>query len=223
MNNAILNFKEPQNEAVLSYMPGSEEYILLKAELERQSNQQIEIPLIIGGKEIKTGITGKIVMPHNHQHVLATYHQATEKEAKMAIEAAMAAKEEWMNLAWEERGSIMLKAAELISKKYRFQINAATMLGQSKNAFQAEIDSACEIIDFLRFNVYFATLIYQEQPISENHTINRLEYRPLEGFVYTITPFNFTAIAANLNTSVALMGNPVYGNLQLPHCFLITI
>lgn len=207
MNNAILNFKEPQNEAVLSYMPGSEEYILLKAELERQSNQQIEIPLIIGGKEIKTGITGKIVMPHNHQHVLATYHQATEKEAKMAIDAAMAAKEEWMNLAWEERGSIMLKAAELISKKYRFQINAATMLGQSKNAFQAEIDSACEIIDFLRFNVYFATLIYQEQPISENHTINRLEYRPLEGFVYTITPFNFTAIAANLNTSVALMGN----------------
>ena len=207
MNNAIYNFREPQNETVLSYLPNSDEYKLLKAELEKQSNQQIEIPLIIGGKEIKTDKIGKIVMPHNHKHVLATYYMATELEVTQAINAAMEAKEEWMNLAWEERGSIMLKAAELISKKYRFLLNAATMLGQSKNAYQAEIDAACEIIDFLRFNVYFASLIYQEQPVSENHTINRLEYRPLEGFVYTITPFNFTAIAANLNTSVALMGN----------------
>ncbi len=207
MNNAIYNFREPVNEPILDYLPGSEERKLLTQEIEKQSNQQIEIPLIIGGKEIKTGKTGKVVMPHNHQHVLATYHQATEKEVQMAIDAAMRAKEEWMDLAWEERGSIMLKAAELISKKYRYVLNAATMLGQGKNIFQAEIDAACEVIDYLRFNVFFASLIYKEQPTSDSHTLNRLEYRPLEGFIYTITPFNFTAIAANLNTSVALMGN----------------
>ena len=207
MNNAIYNFREPINEPIYSYLQGSEERKLLTAELKRQTKQQIEIPLIIGGKEIKTGKIGKVVMPHNHQHVLATYHQATEKEVQMAIEVALQAKDDWMNLPWDERASIMLKAAELISKKYRYVLNAATMLGQSKNAFQAEIDAACEIIDFLRFNVYFASLIYKEQPISDNQTINRLEYRPLEGFIYTITPFNFTAIAANLNTSVALMGN----------------
>ena len=207
MNNSIYNFREPVNETILDYLPDSAEYKLLMQEIKKQSNQQIEIPLLIGGKEIKTGKTGKIVMPHNHQHVLATYHQATEKEAQMAINAALEAKEEWLNLAWEERGSIMLKAAELISKKYRYVLNAATMLGQSKNIYQAEIDSACETIDFLRFNVYFASLIYREQPTSESHSLNRLEYRPLEGFIYTITPFNFTAIAANLNISVALMGN----------------
>jgi len=207
MNNAIYNFREPINEPIYSYLQGSIERKLLIEELERQTNLQIEIPLIIGGKEIKTGKIGKVVMPHNHQHVLATYHQATEKEVQMAIEAALQAKDDWMNLPWDERASIMLKAAELISKKYRYVLNAATMLGQSKNAFQAEIDSACEVIDFLRFNVYFASLIYREQPISDSQTINRLEYRPLEGFIYTITPFNFTAIAANLNTSVALMGN----------------
>jgi 1-pyrroline-5-carboxylate dehydrogenase len=207
MNNAIFNFKEPVNEPIYNYLPGSIEQKLLIEELERQTNQCIEIPLIIGGKEIKTGKMGKVVMPHNHQHVLATYHQTTEKEVQMAIDAAMQAKEEWMNLPWDERASIMLKAAELISKKYRYILNAATMLGQGKNIYQAEIDSACEVIDFLRFNVYFATLIYGEQPASLMHTINRIEYRPLEGFIYTITPFNFTAIAANLNASVALMGN----------------
>ncbi|NVN96047.1 MAG: L-glutamate gamma-semialdehyde dehydrogenase [Bacteroidetes bacterium] len=207
MNNAIYNFREPINEPIYSYLQGSTERKLLIEELERQTKRQIEIPLIIGGKEIKTGKIGKVVMPHNHQHVLATYHQATEKEVQMSIEAALQAKDDWMNLPWDERASIMLKAAELISKKYRYVLNAATMLGQSKNAFQAEIDSACEVIDFLRFNVYFASLIYREQPISDSQTINRLEYRPLEGFIYTITPFNFTAIAANLNTSVALMGN----------------
>ncbi len=207
MNNAIFNFKEPINEPILSYMPGSKERKLLMEEIERQSNTQIEIPLIIGGREVKTGIMGKVVMPHNHQHVLATYHMATEKEAQMAIDAALCAKESWMTLAWEERASIMLKAAQLISVKYRYMLNAATMLGQDKNAFQAEIDAACEVIDYLRFNVHFASLIYSEQPSSENETINRLEYRPLEGFIYTITPFNFTAIAANLNTSVTLMGN----------------
>jgi len=207
MNNAIYNFREPTNELVIGYMPGSKERELLLNELERQSKQEIEIPLIIGGKEIMTGRTGKVVMPHNHQHVLATYHMATEKEVKLAIEAALKVKEEWMTLSWMERASIMLKAAELLSHKYRFLVNAATMLGQGKNAYQAEIDAACEVIDYLRFNVHYASLIYREQPTSGTDSINRLEYRPLEGFVYTITPFNFTAIASNLNTSVVLLGN----------------
>ena len=207
MNNAIYNFREPKNEPVLSYKPGSEERRLLEEELEKQKNQIIDIPLIIGGKELRTGKTGKVVMPSDHHHVLATYHMATEKDVSLAIDAALDAKCEWMTLAWMERAAIMAKAAELISKKYRFKINAATMLGQGKNVLQAEIDSACEVIDYLRFNIYFASLIYQEQPISESENINRLEYRPLEGFVYTVTPFNFTAIASNLNTSVSLMGN----------------
>jgi 1-pyrroline-5-carboxylate dehydrogenase len=207
MNNAIYNFREPKNEPVLSYKPGSEERKLLEEELKVQKNQIIDIPLIIGGKEIRTGKTGKVVMPSDHHHVLATYHMATEKEVSLAINAALDAKCEWMTLAWMERAAIMAKAAQLISKKYRFKINAATMLGQGKNVLQAEIDSACEVIDYLRFNTYFASLIYQEQPISESENINRLEYRPLEGFVYTVTPFNFTAIASNLSTSVALMGN----------------
>jgi 1-pyrroline-5-carboxylate dehydrogenase len=207
MNNAIYNFREPKNEPVLSYKPGSPERKLLEEELIAQSNKVIDIPLIIGGNEIRTGITGKIVNPCNHNHVLATYQKATEKEVSLAIKAALDAKCEWMTLSWIERGAIMAKAAELISKKYRYQINAATMLGQGKNVMQAEIDSACEVADYLRFNIHFASLIYMDQPISENETINRLEYRPLEGFVYTVTPFNFTAIASNLNTSVVLMGN----------------
>jgi 1-pyrroline-5-carboxylate dehydrogenase len=207
MNNAIYNFKEPKNEPVLSYRPGSEERKLLLEELEAQKNQIIDIPLIIGGKEVRTSITGKLVMPSDHNHVLATYHMATEKEVTLAINAALDAKCEWMTLAWMERAAIMAKAAELISKKYRYRINAATMLGQGKNVLQAEIDAACEVIDYLRFNIHFASLIYMEQPVSENETINRIEYRPLEGFVFTVTPFNFTAIASNLNTSVALMGN----------------
>jgi len=207
MNNAIFNFVEPGNEPVLSYLPGSREREMIEAELLRQNNTVVDIPLIIGGKEVRTGKTGKITNPSDHNHVLATYHMATEKEVSMAIETALEAKCEWMTLAWMERASIMAKAAELISKKYRFMLNAATMLGQGKNLFQAEIDSACEVIDYLRFNNHFASLIYMEQPKSEAETINRLEYRPLEGFVFTITPFNFTAIATNLNTSVALMGN----------------
>jgi 1-pyrroline-5-carboxylate dehydrogenase len=207
MNNAIYNFREPKNEPVLTYRKGSEERRLLEKELEDQSGKVIDIPLIIGGIEIRTGKTGKVVMPCDHGHVLATYHMATEKEVSMGIDAALKAKTEWMTLSWMERASIMARAAELISKKYRYKINAATMLGQGKNVIQAEIDSACEVADYLRFNTYFASLIYMEQPISENETINRLEYRPLEGFVYTVTPFNFTAIASNLNTSVVLMGN----------------
>lgn len=207
MNNAIYNFKEPKNEPVLSYKPGSPERILLEEELQFQKNQVIDIPLIIGGKEVRTGKTGKVVMPTDHGHLLATYHMASEREVSMAINAALEAKICWMNLSWMERAAIMAKAAELVSKKYRYRINAATMLGQGKNILQAEIDSACEVADYLRFNTYFASLIYMEQPLSENENINRLEYRALEGFVYTVTPFNFTAIASNLNTSVALMGN----------------
>ena len=207
MNNAIFSFREPKNEPVKAYAPHSEERRLLKEELERQANMQVEIPLIIGGKEIKTGKIGKVVMPTDHNHVLATYHQCTEKEVNMAIEAAMNAKEAWGNLPWEERCSIVMRAAELFATKYRYVINAATMLGQAKNAMQAEIDAACEAIDFMRFNPYFAAQLYAEQPLSPVECINRLEYRPLEGFIYTITPFNFTAIAVNLNISPVLMGN----------------
>ena len=207
MNNAIYNFREPKNEPVLSYSPGSPERRLIEAELEDQGSKVIDIPLIIGGKEIRTGKTGKVVKPTDHGHLLATYHMATEKEVSLAINSALEAKDCWMNLAWMERAAIMIKAAELISKKYRYQLNAATMLGQGKNVFQAEIDSACEVIDYLRFNAHFASLIYMEQPVSDNMSINRIEYRPLEGFIFTISPFNFTAIASNLNTSVAMMGN----------------
>jgi 1-pyrroline-5-carboxylate dehydrogenase len=207
MNNAIYNFREPKNEPVLSYMPGSRERTLLEEELARQKAMVVDIPLIIGGREIRTGKTGMIVMPTDHQHTLATYHMATEKEALLAVEAALDAKKAWMKISWMERASVMIKAAELLSKKFRFAINASTMLGQGKNAYQAEIDAACEVIDYLRFNTHFASLIYHEQPLSDIQSINRLEYRPIEGFIYTITPFNFTAIASNLNTSVALMGN----------------
>ncbi len=207
MNNAVFSFEMPKNETILSYAKGSAEREDLLKELERQENLTIEIPLIIGGKEIKTGNTDKVVMPHNRNKVIAIYHKAGEKEVSMAIDAALEAKEKWQAISWVERASIMLRAAELLSKRYRNLINAATMLGQGKSIMQAEIDSACEVIDYLRFNSYFASRIYHEQPKSEFDQLNRLEYRPLEGFIYTITPFNFTAIASNLNMSVALMGN----------------
>jgi len=207
MNNAIFKIREPKNEPVKAYAPGSEERRLLQEELNRQYNTQVEIPLIIGGKEVKTGKIGKVVMPTDHQHVLGTYHQCTDKEVRMAIDAAMQAKDAWTNLPWEERASIILRAGELFATKYRYVINAATMLGQAKNAMQAEIDSACESIDFMRFNPFFAVQIYSDQPLSAGENLNRIEYRPLEGFVYTITPFNFTAIAVNLNISPVLMGN----------------
>lgn len=207
MNNAIYDFSEPKNEPVYAYKPGSPERELLEAELNEQINKVIDIPLIIGGQEVRTGNTRKVIMPTDHGHVLANCHLATEKEVHLAINAAMDAKNCWMTLSWVERASIMAKAAELISKKYRYKILAATMLGQGKNVMQGEIDAVCEVIDYLRFNNYFASMVYREQPISEGLNINRLEYRPLEGFVYTVTPFNFTAIASNLNTSVALMGN----------------
>ena len=207
MNNAIFTFSRPANEPVSNYAEGTVERRMLLEELDRQSKMQIEIPLIIGGKEVRTGQTGKVVMPHKHGHVLATYHKAGTAEVQMAVEAALKAHDAWMNLSWVDRASIFLRAAELLAGKYRYLINAATMLGQSKNMMQAEIDSACEAIDFLRFNVFYASQIYSEQPASDNTVVNRLEYRPLEGFVYAISPFNFTAIAANLNAAPALMGN----------------
>jgi 1-pyrroline-5-carboxylate dehydrogenase len=207
MNNAIYHFETPSNEPVYQYEKGSNEREKLITELNRMSSDQIEIPLIIGGKEIRTGKIAKVICPHNHQKILATYHQATEKEVLLAIEAAIEAKKMWEGISWIDRVTIMLKASELLSKQYRYIINAATMLGQSKNPFQAEIDSACETIDFLRFNVHFASQIYQVQPKSGHDQLNRLEYRPLEGFVFAVTPFNFTSIASNLNMSVAMMGN----------------
>lgn len=207
MNNAIFNFPLPANEPVKTYLPGSPERIALNAELKRQSSEVIDIPLIIGGKEIRTGNVGTVVMPHNHKHILATYHKAGEKEVQMAVDAAMAAHKEWGETPWEVRASIMLRIAELLAGKYRPVLNAATMLGQSKNIYQAEIDSACELIDFLRYNVAYACKIYATQPKSAANQINSVEYRPLEGFVMAISPFNFTSIASNLNMAPAMMGN----------------
>jgi len=207
MNNAIYNFKEPENEPIKDYLKESTERKEIEKGINFFSKTIIDIPLIIGGKEIRTGNTGKVVMPNKFMHTLATYQIAGEKEVKLAIEAALKAKDEWSNISWTERASIMIKAAELISKKHRYLLNAATMLGQGKNIYQAEIDAACEVVDYLRFNTYFASQIYSEQPTTEFDMINRMEHRPLEGFVFTVSPFNFTAIASNLNTSVALMGN----------------
>ncbi len=207
MNNALFTFEKPQNEPILGYLNNSLEKTSLLKELERQKKLKVEIPLIIGGKEYFTGKTKKVVMPHNHEHILAEFHEATEKEIELAVEAAIKSKTKWEEMPWIERSSIMLRAAELLSKKYRNLINAATMLGQSKNVYQAEIDAACETIDFLRYNVYFASQIYGEQPKSDFSQLNKMEYRGLEGFVFTVSPFNFTAIASNLNMSVALMGN----------------
>lgn len=209
MNSAVFKFEKPKNEPVLSYAPNSPERRDLTVALEKMASEQIEIPLIIGGKEVRTGNLGKVVMPHDHGHVLATYHMAGEKEVKMAIEASVEARKKWEKLPWTERASIALRIAELIAKKYRAVMNAATMLGQSKNAYQAEIDSACETIDFLRFNAYYMSQIYGDQPMSLTDTINRVEYRSLEGFVFAVTPFNFTAIASNLCMSPIIMGNTV--------------
>lgn len=207
MNNTVFKFEIPQNEASLAYSSRSTSRGKLQKELSLLSSLETEIPLIIGGKEVRTGNIGKVVMPHNHKHVLATYHKAGKQEVQQAIEAAMKAKAKWMSLSWVERASIAVKAAELISVKYRHLLNAATMLGQSKSVHQAEIDSACETIDFLRYNVYFASQIYSDQPRSGFDQLNRLEYRPLEGFVFAVSPFNFTAIASNLNMAPVLMGN----------------
>ena len=207
MANGCFSVPVPHNEPIFSYAPGTKERTLLEKEIQRQLALQVDIPLIIGGQEIRTGNTEQAVCPHDHQHVLGTYHQAGEKEIRMAVKAAMDAKKEWEALDWQERAAIFLKMAELITVKYRYILNAATMLNQSKNAYQAEIDSTCEICDFLRYNVKFMEEIYSMQPENSPGVWNRLEYRPLEGFVFAVTPFNFTSIAANLPTAPAMMGN----------------
>ncbi|MFV0435897.1 MAG: L-glutamate gamma-semialdehyde dehydrogenase [Desulfopila sp.] len=209
LNNAILRIPKPVNEPIYSYAPGSRERAGLKRALTELSATVEEIPLVIGGKRIQTGATGKVVTPHDHRQVLATYHKAGEAEVKLAIEAALAAKEGWQAMRWEERCAIFLKAADLLAGKYRYKMDAGSMLSGGKTAFQAEIDAACELIDFLRFNVWFAEQIYQNQPESSAGVWNYLQYRPLEGFVFAVTPFNFTAIAGNLPTAPAIMGNTV--------------
>ena len=207
MRNSIIKFPVPANEPVKAYLAGSPERIALDAELERQYNTVVEIPIIIGGKEIRTGNMGEVTCPHDHKHVLARYHKVSEKEVQMAVEAAMKAWQEWSKTDWTVRAGIVLKMAELLATKYRPIMNAACMLGQSKNIYQAEIDSACETIDFFRYNVHYASKIYEMQPKDGVGNINHTEYRPLEGFVLAVTPFNFTSIASNLCMTPVLMGN----------------
>lgn len=209
LNNAVINVPRPVNEPILAYAPGSPERDGLKAALQTAAGKQVEIPLIIGGKEIRTGRVGKVVMPHKHQHVLALYHQAGPKEVQLAIKNAVEAKGLWQSYRWEERCAIFLKAADLVANKYRAVLLAGAMLAGGKNVFQAEIDAACEFIDFLRFNVSFAQEIYEKQPESSAGIWNYVQQRPLEGFIFAVTPFNFTAIAGNLPTAPAIMGNTV--------------
>lgn len=209
MNNAIFNFKRPENEPIKMYEACSQDRADLLDEINRLSSTITEIPLIIGGKEVRTGNMGEITIPHNNKKVIARYHMAGVNEVNMAIEAAHEAHKYWATVSWVERASINQKIAELISKKYRHLLNAATMVGQGKSVYQAEIDAACETIDFLRFNSFFISEIYNQQPHSEIGVVNRTEYRPLEGFILAVTPFNFTAIASNLNMSPALMGNTI--------------
>jgi 1-pyrroline-5-carboxylate dehydrogenase len=204
---SIPNVPKPHNEPVLSYAPGSPEREVLKARLETMAGETPDIPLIIGGREIRTGDTAQAVMPHDHGHVLATYHRAGDAEVQQAVRAATEAQREWASWGWEDRVGVFLRAAELLATRWRPTLNAATMLNQSKTAHQAEIDSACELIDFWRFNASFTEQILQEQPKSSPGVWNRLEHRPLEGFVYAITPFNFTAIAGNLPSAPAMLGN----------------
>ncbi len=209
MSKGIFKVPQPINEPVKSYAPGSPERAELKAELKRARATTVEIPQYIGGETIFTDKKLKVSPPHDHQHVLGYMHEGDASHVKLAIDAALGAREAWANLAWEQRAAIFLKAADLIAGPYRAKINAATMLGQSKSAYQAEIDAACEYIDFLRFNVQFMTDLYAQQPTSSPGVWNRLEYRPLEGFIFALTPFNFTAIAGNLCTAPAMMGNVI--------------
>jgi 1-pyrroline-5-carboxylate dehydrogenase len=199
----------PVNEPVLNYAPGSAEKKRLKEVLQELKSQKIDVPMYIGADEVRTGKKVDIRPPHEHKHVLGQFHTGDASHVKKAIAAALKAKDKWANLSWENRANIFLKAADLIATKYRPYMNGTTMLGQSKNVYQAEIDAACEIIDFLRFNVHFLSEIYRQQPISGAGMYNRLEYRPLEGFVFALTPFNFTAIGGNLPTSAAMCGNVV--------------
>jgi 1-pyrroline-5-carboxylate dehydrogenase len=205
----IPNIPIPKNEPVQSYAPGSPEREALKAALGSVGSQQLDIPAVVGGREIRTGITHDVVSPHCHRRVLARTHQADRATIDLAVQAAIEAQRDWAQWRFEDRAAVFLRAAELLATNHRQILNAATMLGQSKTAFQAEIDSACELIDFLRFNVHYAERIYREQPESSAGTWNRMDHRPLEGFVYAITPFNFTAIGGNLPTAPSLMGNAV--------------
>jgi len=207
MNNSVFQFSVPANEPANDHAPASPSRARLKSELERMSSQVVEIPLIIGGREVRTGKLKDVVMPCDHGHVIARCHQAGPAEVQQAIEAALAAHDEWAAMSWVERASITLRAAERLSEDWRDRIAASTMLGQGKSAHQAEIDAVCEVVDFLRFNVYFASQIYADQPASTLEQLNRLEYRPLEGFVFAVSPFNFTAIGSNLNMAPVLMGN----------------
>ena len=209
MNNAYFDFAEPKNEPVLSYAPGSPERKSLYKTLADMKSKQRDIPMYINGQEVRTGKKVEIRPPHETAHLLGHFHMADEQHVHDAIDAALTARESWAATSWEHRAAIFQKAAELLATKYRFRMNAATMLGQSKNAFQAEIDSACELIDFLRFNVHFLSQIYKQQPLSPQGMENRMEYRPLEGFVLAVTPFNFTAIGGNLPSSAAMCGNVV--------------
>ena len=209
MSLGTFSYPLPANEPVLSYAPGSPERTSLKKTLTELKNAQVDVPMYIGEDEVRTGNLSAINPPHEKNFVLGHYHEGDESHVRKAIDAALEAKDAWVNMAWEDRAGIFLKAADLIATKYRYHMNGTTMLGQSKSVYQAEIDSACELIDFLRFNVHFLSEIYRQQPISATGMHNRMEWRPLEGFVLAITPFNFTAIAANLPTSAALCGNVV--------------
>lgn len=209
MSDAIFRIPTPVNEPIRAYAPGDASRLSLKARLASMASEKIEIPCIIGGKEIRTGNKKAVVMPHSHREVIAEFHLAGPAELKMAAEAARKAKAEWEAMRWQERATIFLKAAELLAGPWRDTLNASTMLGQSKNAFQAEIDSACELIDFLRFNAHFYQQILEMQPISSPGIWNRMDYRPLDGWVLAITPFNFTAIAGNLPAAPAMLGNTV--------------
>ena len=209
MSTGVFHLPQPVNEPVRDYPPGSPERASLKARLEEMAGRQIEIPMVIGGEEVRTGRTADVVMPHDHQHVLGQYHQGGEEEVTRAIAAAADARREWAELSWEARAAVFLRAAELLAGPWRDTMNAATMLGQSKTAYQAEIDAACELADFWRYNVSYMHRLMSEQPISSPGIWNRIEYRALEGFVFAVAPFNFTAIAGNLPTAPAMMGNTV--------------
>jgi len=209
MPKGIYHVPVAKNEPILSYAPGTPERAALERTLKEFNAREMDIPMVIGGKEIRTEKKVRIFPPHKIDQTLGYYYQGGEDEVKMAIESALAAREKWAALSWEHRASVFLRIADLISGPYRYKINAATMIGQSKNAFQAEIDSACELADFFRFNVWYMAEIYSQQPASSPTTWNRVEYRPLEGFIFALTPFNFTSIAGNLPTAPAMMGNVV--------------
>lgn len=225
MATGFFQIPTPKNEPVLGYAPGSTERTALKNALAEARGRQLDVPMFIGGQEVRTGNTKKISPPHDHRHVLGHYHEGNRTHVQQAIDAALAAQPAWGRLPWEHRAAIFLKAADLLAGPYRYKMNAATMLGQSKNAYQAEIDSACELIDFLRFNASFMAEIYADQPQSAPGVWNRMEYRPLEGFTFALTPFNFTAIGGNLPASMALMGNtvvwkPAFTQIYSAHVFM---